>query len=1025
MRRSITILLAGLPFLLSAQLVAPQLKTITMRDGLSSDHIQCMAVDQRGYLWIGTSDGLNRYDGRRVKVYRTGGRGSIPSDLILWMTAHDGLIYLGTSAPYLTILDPLADTLINIPIPVPDYSQHGEQRVNRIHVDRKGRIWLAHGARCLSRFDPDARTFTTTEIAPPLPSPRSREVVIGIHEDADGILWLSAFKGLVRFDPESGSAAPVNLHPAPGTPGDGYAFQVGGMVDDDSCLVFGTWSEGIFRMRKSDGEVRLLWPDARRKPTFVDHMVQAMIRGPGRTAYVATIDQGLLQLDLVTGAVEHFDRSLSEENCRSSNDLFKGAARLAWIGEALCIGSYSQGIAIWSTRNNAVQAFQLPAHAIDEDIDEVFAVHRDADDGRLLVQSHRRGLFVYDSACTRLLRQVHLPDPAQRYYQSLRLDADHVLMGSAPHAWIASLSTGDMRRPRYLREGTPCGGIIWWARGDGRHGLWCMTGAKGLHHVDTLNGACVALADTFPACAKSLGAWAWDVFTDRGGRQWFLSATAPPVVLYPDGHSEVVKGPPSLAPFEVSDMAETPDGRLWFAVKHTGLAVLQPDAAGTEAVMDISASLSLRNITELAAMQDGSLWMTLPNALLHFDPSTGSCRTITVVDGLPSGPINLSTAHEPLAPPLVAGTWEGFYIVRDAEAMHGQAPIVQITQVLASDSVVSVNADLASATRITLPHDRDRIAFVLRSTNLIDQHRDEFSYRLIGSDTAWTLAGNEERILFNSLDPGAYSFEVKARTDGSAWGATTSVGFTILPPFWATWWFRILVVLAIACAAWLVFRAVLHRRLRKQRERLERERAVLEERIRIARDLHDDLGSGLASIGMESELAVMEAADTVAREAFKRVSESARNVSDDMRRIIWAMGSGQESLGDLLAYVRGFAGEMLDQAGVELDFKHEVNDPQRLLTVEQRKHLVLFTKEALHNVVRHADATVVAFTAHQRNGQVHWSISDNGTGYDQRTRDGMGTGTISMKERAQQLNAELKVDSAPGEGTSITLRIPI
>lgn len=1009
-----------------AQLVAPQLKTITMRDGLSSDHIQCMAVDRRAHLWIGTSDGLNRYDGRRVKVYRHGGQGSLPSDVITTLAAApDGLLYLGTSAPYLTVLDPLADTLYNIPIPVPEFSRHGEQRVVRIHVDRRERIWVAHGARCFSRFDPRTRSFSTVEIAPPLPSPRSREVVIGIHEDDKGILWLATFRGLVRFDPERMHADPVDLHPAPGTPGAGYSFQVRGAVDDDSCLVIGTWSEGIFRIRKRDGQVRLLWPDAGHKPTFVDHMVQDMLSGPDGLAYVATIDQGLLQLDLVTGTVKHFDRSLAESHCRESNDLFTGAARLMWMGEALCIGSYTHGVAIWSARNNTVRAIQLPAHDRQEETNEVFAVHRDARSGDLLVQTHHGGVFVYDSSGTTLLRQLHRPDPARRYYQHLRLDEHRLLMGSAPHALIASLSTGRMHRPQWLKERTPCGGMIWWSRGDGRHGLWCMTGANGIHHVDTLSGACTALSDTLPELANSLGSWPWDAFTDRTGRQWFLSATTPPVVLHPDGSSEQVSGPASLAPFEVSDMAETPDGRLWFAVKHSGLAVLEPDAASIAEVKDVSATLSSRNITELVAMQDGSLWMTLPNALQHFDPATGGCRVITVVDGLPSGPINLSTAHEPLAPPLVAGTWEGFYIVRDTHTADEQAPNVHITHVLAADSVVAMNADLTSSSRIVLPYDRDRIALVLCSTNLIDQHRDVFSYRLIGSDTAWSLPGRDERINFNSLDPGAYRFEVRARTNGGAWGPPASVGFTILPPFWATWWFRSLLVVVAATLIWIVFRIVLRIRLARQRAVLERERAVLEERIRIAQDLHDDLGSGLASIGMESDLAQLELEDARARALLEKVGDGARQVSDNMRRIVWALGSGQETLGDLVAYVRGFAAELLDQRGIDLRMTAELTDPRHKLTVDERRHLLLFTKEALNNVIRHADARNVTIDIRQREGGLSWDIADDGRGFDPAVQTGMGTGSASMQARARALGAELVIHAAPGRGCRLSLRAPL
>lgn len=1025
MRRPFVAISVALWGMLHAQLVAPQLKTITMRDGLSSDHVQCMAMDQRGYLWIGTSDGLNRYDGKHVKVYRTGGSGSIPSDLILWMTvADDGLLYLGSSAPYLTILDPLADTLVNIPLPVPEFSTHGEQRANRIHIDRKKCVWVAHGARCLSRFDPATRKFTTVEVAPPMPTPRSREVIIGIHEDEQGILWLATFKGLVRFDPERMSSEPVNLHAPPGTPGDGYSFQIRGAVDDDSCLVIGTWSEGIFRMRKRDGEVRLLWPAPDHKPTFVDHMVQDMLRVEGGIAYVATIDQGLLRLDMSTGTVEHFDRSLSEEGCRKSQDLFTGAARLLRMDDALCIGSYSLGLALWSPRNNAVSAVQLPTHDTKEETDEVFAVHRDARTGELLVQTHHRGVFVFDSTGTTLLRQLHRPHPTRRYYQHLRLDADRVLMGSAPHAWTGSLSTGEMKRPHFLKEGTPCGGMIWWARGDGKNGLWCFTGAKGIHHVDTISGRCIAMADTLPDVARALGTWPWDIFTDRAGRQWFLSATSAPVVLHSDGRSERITGPASLAPFEVSDMAQTPDGRLWFAVKHTGIAMLDTGAQDIHALEDMSAQLASRNVTDIVAMQDGALWLTLPNALQHFDPATGRCRVITVVDGLPSGPLNFSTSHESLVPPLVVGTWEGFFSVRDEVLAPSPAPVVQITQMLALDSLVAVHLDRSSGKDLVLPYHLNRLTFFLRSTNLIDQQRDEFAYRLIGADTTWVNAGNEDRITFNSLSPGTYVFEVRARTAQGPWGGVTSTSFTILPPFWATWWFRSLMIVVLIAAAWLAFRAVLRARLRKQREQLERERALLEERMRIAHDLHDDLGSSLALIAMEGELARMDDGGD-ARDALRRVSEGAREVTDNMRRIVWALGSGQDTLGDLAAYIRSSAAELIERADMELDARVEIATPQFKLSADQRRHLLLITKELLLNVVKHAEARNATLLMAQQNGSLALTVTDDGRGFDTATRIGTGTGTTSMRERVKALGGTLDIRSAPGDGTTVEVKVPL
>lgn len=1033
MRRSsqlyaLTLLGTALTLAAHAQLVAPNLRTITMRDGLSSDHVQSLAVDGRGHLWIGTSDGLNRYDGRRVKVYRYEGRANaLPGDKVTAL-AWDGARYLlvGTNAPYLTLLDPLADTLHRVALPVPDYSAHGEQRITALLVDASRRIWVAHGARCLSLFDPVTRTFTTTEIAPPLPTSRAREVISGMLQDAQGILWLATFKGVVRFDPATRTAAPFHLKVLNGHPGHTYAFQVRGMVDEDSTLLVGTWSEGIFRVRKSDGTATLLWPAAGHAPTFVDHMVQDMVR-VGEHVLVATIDQGLLRLDPRTGRVEHFDRSLDEADCRKREDLFIGASRLLVMDEVVCIGSYSQGVALLSARNNIAQGFHLPEEPAADLIDEVLAIHRDTGSGKVLALSHRRGLFVHD-AQRRVTDLIALPHaPGRRYLDLLELDAGRYLLSSMHGGLVADVRNGRLERPAFMPPRSVCGGAIWWARGDGAQGLWCMTGTKGLYHLDTLTHACRPIAEVLPEVAALLGNWPLDVFHDGAGRDWFLSATQPPVVRFPDGHVERLRSPSGMEPFEVSDIAQTPDGNIWLVVKHTGLVRIGPDALanGPLELHDVSAELPTRNLLEAVAMDDGTLWFTRPSGLLHWDPSTGRSRMVSRADGLPVSPLNLDDSHHPLHGPLLAGAWEGFLMLRDDAVGPTPPPRIQVPAIWALDSLLASHVDLAEDRLHEVPHDRARITLQLRSTNLVDPQRDEYAYRLVGADTAWVVMRPEDRLTFNSLAPGTYRLELKARTNRGPWGELTTVRLRVLPPFWATWWFRSLMLAIAAALVWLSFRIVLRIRLARQRAALERERAVLEERIRIAQDLHDDLGSGLASIGMESDLAQLELEDAKARALLEKVGDGARQVSDNMRRIVWALGSGQETLGDLVAYVRGFAAELLDQRGIELKMRTELASPRHRLSVDQRRHLLLFTKEALHNVVRHAGARVVTIDIVQHEGTLVWAIADDGCGFDPDGDRGMGTGSTSMRSRARALHGELVVSSAPGQGCQLVLRLPL
>lgn len=1013
--------------LLSAQLVAPQFRRVSMLDGLTSNHVLSLTSDGRGHLWVGTADGLNRFDGRRVKTYRYESRpDALPGDIVTALAwDRSRYLYVGTNAPFLTLLDPLADTLARIPLPVPDYSQHGEQRVTAVHVDLKGRVWVGHGARCLSLFDPATRGFVTREIAPPMPTPRSREVISGMIEDEAGILWLSTFQGLVRFDPEALSATPIELHAAKGQPGAGYAFQVRGMVDDDSALVIGTWSEGIFRMRKADGELHRLWPVGDHTPTFVDHMVQDLLR-VGDKVYVATIDQGLLLLDLRTGRVDHYDRSLDEETCRKHADLFNGAARLLQLDDGLCLGSYTQGLALIPTHGALARAVHLPDDPPTELIDEVLDITRVDGTGQLLALSHRRGLFVYDTlGAMRELIASH-NDRARRYLQFTVLQDGRVLIASMPDLVLADPRSGSMGKPAFVQAGTACAGPVWWTRGDGRNGLWCMTGSKGLFHLDTLTRACRPIAEVLPDVAALLSNWPWDVFKDLQGRTWFLSATSPPVVRYPDGHVEKLVAPADLGPFEVSDIAQTPDGHCWLVVKHMGL--VRVDAAspvnGPMILEDVSARLPTRNLEGLVAMKDGTLWIRRHTGLMHWDPVTGHARLVSRADGLPVSPLTLDHGAVPLRPPLLVGTWEGFVQLSETASRPTRPPAVQVPAMAAIDSTIARDPDLAPGLEHIVRHDQNRITFFLRSTNLFDPHRDEYAYRLIGSDTAWIVIQPDDRLTFNSLAPGTYQLELKARTNQGDWGAISAVRLKVLPPWWATWWFRGLIVVLLIVVIWVVFRIVLRVRLARQRAALERERTLLEERMRIAHDLHDDLGSSLALIAMEGELARMDdGSDT--RDALRRVSEGAREVTDNMRRIVWALGSGQDTLGDLAAYIRSSAVELMERADLELDARVDIATPRLKLSADQRRHLLLITKELLLNVVKHAEACNATLLMAQQNGSLALTVADDGRGFDTATRVGTGTGTTSLRERVNALGGTLDIRSAPGEGTTVDVKIPL
>jgi signal transduction histidine kinase len=176
---------------------------------------------------------------------------------------------------------------------------------------------------------------------------------------------------------------------------------------------------------------------------------------------------------------------------------------------------------------------------------------------------------------------------------------------------------------------------------------------------------------------------------------------------------------------------------------------------------------------------------------------------------------------------------------------------------------------------------------------------------------------------------------------------------------------------------------------------------------------------------MEGELAAMGALGKAESEVLRRMSEGARDVTDSMRRIVWALGSGQDTLGDLMVYIRSSAAELMENAELELTTTVELITPTMVLSADQRRHLLLITKELLLNVVRHAQARCVELRMQQTSEAISITISDDGVGFDPISAPGTGTGRISVRDRARALGGTVTWSSFNGKGTHAHLRIPL
>jgi ligand-binding sensor domain-containing protein/signal transduction histidine kinase len=298
-----------------------------------------------------------------------------------------------------------------------------------------------------------------------------------------------------------------------------------------------------------------------------------------------------------------------------------------------------------------------------------------------------------------------------------------------------------------------------------------------------------------------------------------------------------------------------------------------------------------------------------------------------------------------------------------------------------------------------------------------------FKYKLEGVDSDWVDAGNRRTAYYNNISPGKYDFHVIACNKDGIWNETgASVPFELEPHYWQTWWFRgLMALLVIGGASGSVLYAT-RRRMQRQLQLLQQRHAIEKERGRIAKDIHDDLGSSLTRIMMLGERAEegLEKREDVGMHINKIVS-SARHTVQSLDEIVWAVNPENDTLNGLLEYIGHYADEFFENTDVNCRLELPVELPAFNLPAETRHHLFLVVKEALNNALKHSGATEVRVEVSVENSTVKILVEDNGRGFDLAapavTRQGNGLG--NMRKRIENLGGQFEIVSAPQRGTSL------
>ncbi|HNQ89805.1 MAG TPA: two-component regulator propeller domain-containing protein [Verrucomicrobiota bacterium] len=302
-----------------------------------------------------------------------------------------------------------------------------------------------------------------------------------------------------------------------------------------------------------------------------------------------------------------------------------------------------------------------------------------------------------------------------------------------------------------------------------------------------------------------------------------------------------------------------------------------------------------------------------------------------------------------------------------------------------------------------------------------------FKYRLQGLDSDWMEAGSRRIAYFNHLPPGDYRFEVMACDHNGVWSQQAAgLAFAVLPHFWQTAWFR-LVGLATGTAGlvgtgWGIAR----RRARRRLAGMEQATAIEHERARIARDMHDEFGSRLTTIANLGELAQNPGASSAdARSQLGSMTRQVRELINTLDEVVWTVSPENDSLPSVVAFLSDYAERSVGASGIRHRLELDPEYPPWRVTAEARHHLLLATKEALNNAVRHAAPETIRVKLHVHNGCLEVVISDDGHGFELGQARAAGHGLGNLAERMRQIQGRAEIRSVPGQGTVVALSVPL
>jgi signal transduction histidine kinase/ligand-binding sensor domain-containing protein len=512
-----------------------------------------------------------------------------------------------------------------------------------------------------------------------------------------------------------------------------------------------------------------------------------------------------------------------------------------------------------------------------------------------------------------------------------------------------------------------------------------------------------------------------------------------------DGKLSFLHKSDGLPSEEISSLYVDEQGVLWVGTLGNGLGRLEH---GKWAHLTKREGLLSNSIGYLLEDGQGYMWigsnaglMRAPKKALN-DFARGATdfiqfRGYGTADGLPTAECTLGS--QPGACRARDGTlWfptiKGLAWIDPAQLRpNTNPPPVAIESVLIEGQEQNTNG-LRTSWRepLSIPPGKERIEIRYTSLNLAAADRSRFKYRLEGHEKAWTDAGNIRVAHYTKLPPGQYRFRVTACNEDGVWNETGSVLALNIepppPPLWRRWWFLAATTAGILGTVVAVVHYVSTQKLQRQLEMLRQQEALEKERSRIARDIHDQLGASLTQVSLLGEFVESDKDSPAEVEAHARqICQTARDTTRVLDEIVWTVNPSNDTLDGLITYICKYAQDYLSVAGLRYRLEAPPELPAANIAPELRHNVFLAAKEAVTNVVRHAKASSVWLRLKLEPHSFTLEIQDDGrglAGLDSKAAQ-LRNGLRNMRKRMEDIGGNFTMEPAPEGGTIVRLTGPL